>query len=386
MCYDEGMIQAYIDGELSPEESKEVCKHLEICEKCRRKYDEMSAVDAFVEEKLAVEEKAFNFLCKDEAWDRFNRRPAKSNIEKGVFYMINRYKKIAAGAAAAVLISSIIWVAPVRNAAADFLSIFRVSKFKTITFTADDIAQIQFQLEEKGIKNIDLKQYGNITVDGGDLKKEIRFEEGSPEDAVKSALQSIKDEAGVEVLLPEVPDGLRLASIQVTNPANMKITPNVKNLNQLISLFGGVQYFPEALDGRSFEISIKSNVRIYYESSVKGKSRANYWMAIEKMQSPDVTVPDGVNLEAVRDAVISLPFMPENVRRQLADIKDWKNTLPLPVEDGADVRNIVVNGNQGILISGRHNNFAAWSDGKFMYWINTSLPEEQVLQIAESLR
>ncbi|MDN5302801.1 MAG: hypothetical protein PWQ60_2315 [Thermoanaerobacteraceae bacterium] len=386
MCYDEGMIQAYIDLELSPEESKEVCKHLKICEKCRRKYDEMSALDDFVEEKLAVEEKAFNFLCKDGAWDRFNRRPAKNNIEKGVFYMINRYKKIAAGAAAAVLISSIIWVAPVRNAAADFLSIFRVSKFKAVTFTSDDLARIKEQLEEKGMKNIDLKQYGRVKVEGGGLRKELKFEEGSSSDEVlKSALKSIEDDLGINIALPEVPEGFRLTDIRVSNPARIEITPNVKNLNQLISTFGGTKFFPEVLDGKTFSISVKNDVVLSYESSLK-RGGITQWITIQETESPDIHVPDNVDLEAVRDAVVSLPFMPENIRQQLVDIKDWKNTLPVPVGDDTDVRNIAVNGSQGIFISTRHSNSAVWSDGKFMYWINTSLPEEQVLQIAESLR
>jgi hypothetical protein len=385
------MIQAYIDLELSPEESKEVCKHLKICEKCRKKYDEMSALDAFVEEKLAVEEKAFNFLCKDEAWDRFTRRPAKNNIEKrGVFYMINRYKKIVAGAAAAVLISSIIWVAPVRNAAADFLSIFRVSKFKAVTFTSDDLARIKEQLEEKGMKNIDLKQYGRVKVEGGGLSKELKFEEGSSSDEVlKSALKSIEADMGIDIALPEVPEGFRLTNIRVSNPARIEITPNVKNLNQLISTFGGTKFFPEVLDGKTFAISVKNDVVLSYEGSLK-RGGITQWITIQETESPDIHVPDNVDLEAVRDAVVSLPFIPENLRQQLVDIKDWKNTLPVPVGDDTDVKDITVNGNQGVFISTRHIDYASntvvWSDGKFMYWINTSLPEEQVLQIAESLR
>lgn len=300
--------------------------------------------------------------------------------------MMNKYKKAVAGVAAALLISSAIWVAPVRNAAADFLNIFRVSKFKTVTLTSEDLDKIQQQLQEKGLKDIDLKQYGRIKVEGGELRKEYKLEDGSSQDRV---LNSIKDDLGMDITLPKVPDGFMLANIQVADPASITMTPNVKELNQLISTFGGTKFLPEAINDKTFEISTKSHVRLYYNSAIK-RGNITQWLTIEETQLPDIHVPDDADLEAVRDAVVSLPFIPEDIRQQLVDIKDWKNTLPVPVGEDTHTKDITVNGNQGVFISCEHIDYASntliWSDGKAMYWIDTSLPEEQALQIAESLR
>jgi len=386
VCYDEGMIQAYMDGELSPEEMEEICGHLKTCEKCREKYEEMREIDAFVKGRMH-EEKVSNLASKDMAWEKFRRQLGKKyNEKRGVFYMMNKYKKAVAGVAAALLISSAIWVAPVRNAAADFLNIFRVSKFKTVTLTSEDLAKIQQQLQEKGLKDIDLKQYGRIKVEGGELRKEYKLEDGSSQDRV---LNSIKDDLGMDITLPKVPDGFMLANIQVADPASITMTPNVKELNQLISTFGGTKFFPEALNDKTFKISTRSHVRLYYDSSLK-RGNITQWLTIEETQLPDIHVPDDADLEAVRDAVISLPFIPEDIRQQLVDIKDWKNTLPVPVGEDTHTKDITVNGNHGVFISYEHIDYASntliWSDGKAMYWIDTSLPEEQALQIAESLR
>lgn len=392
MCYDEGMIQAYIDGELSPKEIQEVCKHLETCEICRDRFDDLKKIDAFVKGRIALKEIS-NPLNSEMAWERFRRKLGKKSYERqGVFYMMRKYKKLLSGTAAAVLISSAIWVAPVRDAAADFLSIFRVSQFKTVTLTYDDLASIQDQLEEKGLKDIDLKQYGKIKIDGGEMKKEYQIDDGS---SLDKALKSIEDEVGISIFPPEAPKGFKLTNIRVSNPARIDITPDVKNLNQLISTFGGSAFFPEALDGKKFTISINNDILLLYESSSEQEG-VTQDIIIQKTKLPDIHVPDGVDMDAVRHAVISLPFIPENLRKQLADIKDWKTTLPVPVGEDTDVKEINVNGNRGVFMSVKHIDsvkhvdFAAntviWSDGEFMYWLASSLPEDKALQMAESLR
>lgn len=394
-CFDEGTIQAYIDGELSPGEMQQVYEHLKVCEKCRTKYDELMTIDAFVEDKLAVEEESSN-INKDKAWERLSRYIDKYHIkERGVLYMINKYKRAVAGVAAALLIASVIWVAPVRNAAAGFLSIFRVSSIDPITFTQEDFMKIQQQFNEKGIRDIDLKQYGKIKVDGGG-----RYLRYGTEDGKELNIDVIKKDSGIDFKVPVTPEGFKLSDVNVERSGRIEITPNVTNLNQLISTFGGEKLFPKALTGKTFVISTKDIVHLNYSDraadiSINKENTTKFrYLSITQIAAPDITVPEGVDMEAVRDAVISLPFLPENIKQQLADIKDWKNTLPLPVDDKTAIKEVTINGNKGVLISNQYgrkaepiyNTTLVWSDGKYMYQISGNLTEQDILQIAESLR
>lgn len=391
MCYDEGMIQAYIDGELSPEEMEEICGHLKTCERCRTKYEEMREIDIFVKDRMHVEEVSIP-ASKDMAWEKFRQRLGKKYSEKrGAFYMINKYKKAVAVVAAALLISSAIWVAPVRNAAADFLNIFRVSGIKPITFTEEDFNRIQQQFNEKGIRNIDLKQYGKIKVEGGGGEGRSVSEEDGFKD---SDVDSIKRDLGVEFITPKVPEGFKLTSVEVERAGRIEITPNVANLNKLISTFGGTELFPKALGDKTFVITTKNIVHMNYsKGAVDGANSGFQYINVTQMATPDIEVPDGVDLASVRNAVISIPFIPENIKQQLADIKDWKNTLPLPVGDESSIKEVTVNGNSGVLTTNRNSNKAGdiysaliWADGKYMFEISGTLAEQNMLQMAESLR
>lgn len=402
-CFDEGMVQAYIDGELHPLEMEKVREHLKICDRCQKKYDEMRAINAFVEKKITINKKTLRLMSKDMAWERFNGQISKICIKKGgVLYMINKYKKAIAGVAAALLIASVIWVAPVRNAAADFLSIFRVSSIEPIAFTQEDFLKIQQQFNEKGIKDIDLRQFGKIKVEGGGREGAGSYSTDKNGNEVLD-INSIKRDLGVEFSVPKVPDGFKLSSVNVEKAGRIEITPNVDNLNKLITTFGGEKLFPKALEGKTFVITTKDIVQLNYSDKAAGntsntinkrnKTKFRY-LSITQMATPDINVPQGVDIEAVRAAAISLPFLPENIRQQLADIKDWKNTLPFPVDDGTTTKEVTINGSKGVLISNQYgpekdpiyNTTLVFINGENIYQINGSLPEQEIIKIADSLR
>ncbi|MDU3336847.1 anti-sigma factor family protein [Paraclostridium bifermentans] len=105
-CYESGELQAYIDGELSLDMMGKVSKHLDECEVCQYKFNELVEVNDY-RASLENQGDLQNKIYIEVAWDTFNsklERKSKLNIIKGRFNNMNKMKKFSTVAAASLLI------------------------------------------------------------------------------------------------------------------------------------------------------------------------------------------------------------------------------------------------------------------------------------------
>lgn len=105
-CYESGELQAYIDGELSLDMMGKVSKHLDECEVCQYKFNELVEVNDY-RASLENQGDLQNKIDIEVAWDTFNsklERKSKLNIIKGRFNNMNKMKKFSTVAAALLLI------------------------------------------------------------------------------------------------------------------------------------------------------------------------------------------------------------------------------------------------------------------------------------------
>lgn len=105
-CYESGELQAYIDGELSLDMMGKVSKHLDECEVCQYKFNELVEVNDY-RARLENQGDLQNKIYIEVAWDTFNsklERKSKLNIIKGRFNNMNKMKKFSTVAAASLLI------------------------------------------------------------------------------------------------------------------------------------------------------------------------------------------------------------------------------------------------------------------------------------------
>ncbi|GAA0701151.1 DUF4179 domain-containing protein [Paraclostridium ghonii] len=107
-CYDKGVLQAYIDGELSPLMMKRVSKHLEKCKVCQMQFDELIDMNDWTIE-LEKTEIVQNSIDVENAWDKFNYKLENNKrVNKGEFKNMNKMKKfITASAASLALIAGV---------------------------------------------------------------------------------------------------------------------------------------------------------------------------------------------------------------------------------------------------------------------------------------
>lgn len=105
-CYESGELQAYIDGELSLDMMGKVSKHLDECEVCQYKFNELVEGNDY-RASLENQGDLQNKIYIEVAWDTFNsklERKSKLNIIKGRFNNMNKMKKFSTVAAASLLI------------------------------------------------------------------------------------------------------------------------------------------------------------------------------------------------------------------------------------------------------------------------------------------
>ncbi|MGE5396218.1 MAG: anti-sigma factor family protein, partial [Chitinophagales bacterium] len=310
-CYESPALREYLDRELSPELASQVEKHLEGCSSCRGKLQRLMENDRFVGSALSkyhADFKEENFSA-HAGWTGLEARIKKERTRR-LKEMTWKYRRVAAVAAITLCLAGSLAFGNVRGAVADFLSVFRVEKVQTITVSQQDMEQIA-QAVQSGIGEIDIKDFGTINVSG----KEEYLSNLSPAEA--------RETVGFDVMTPDSGTyGQPLINVQKS--PEMSLNLNVAKVNQTITSLGGTQLLPEDLQDKTFNIKIHPVISMLY---FKNGEPA---VTLSASRSPEMEVPGGVDVLAVRDALLSLPFWPDNVKQQLQGIDDWQHTMVLP--------------------------------------------------------
>jgi hypothetical protein len=287
---------------------------------------------------------------------------------KGVFKNMLKQRKFVAAACAALLITACITVKPVKAALASALSIFRVENVKGINITLEDMQQIQQKLSS-GQGEISLDKMGSIKMQGGQKRT--------------SSQEAVKNLPDIAVAFPSALDSV-IPTINIVEPRSMDFTLNAKNVNQIMKSYGAAKLLPDNIDGKTFKIDFTSLVNINY--GINDKS-----IEIIQTKLPQITVPEGVNVDEVYNAVIELPIIPQNLQAQLKSIKDWKNTLYIPVVE-SKITEVDINGVKGYMATDKSNSESTphtqviWFNKGVIYAVAGKVDSNEILNIARSMR
>lgn len=377
MCFDEGMLQAYLDGETTIAEKQQIDNHLATCSRCKLVLSNLEENNNFVNLHLTTYKKQLDRL--EPAVDSSSiagQRP-KHNREKGVFVLFNRYKKLASAVAAVACLGILFSFAPVRSAAAQFLTIFRMQKVETMSVSVTDLNRIEQAFYNQST-NLDIDNFGKIE----------NRQTGEYREVSRDEIDQVLD---FKPKMPSyLPDSFRLRQDMSVRPANkVKFTLNVKNVNAVIKHLGGKYLLPGDLDGKSFTLSFYQSLKLYADYS-QGETHKS--LSLLQTPSPEVRVPEGIDVDAVRKAILELPVIPEETKRKLASLKNWHNTLYVPQPSRGTTEQIAINGSSGVIIketegSGHGRIILMWqSDGLFFILEGSNLESSELLKVAESLK
>lgn len=331
MCYEEGTLQAYIDRELSGRKRWDIEAHVASCSQCREKLARLEKANSLALQGVSKLAQATDGgrAATEAAWVRLTRdeRFGVPKDTKGVFAVFSSKIRIAlVPVTVAVAVAIALSFGPVREAAAEFLNIFRVEKVQTITVSPEDIREME-KLAQKGGK-------ANIESLG-------KFETTGYQEPEAATFAAAKAAAGFDIKEPEI-KGYENPQHTIQKGFTSRFTLDVEQANSLIKQFGGTKTLPAELDGKTFTVKVPTAVLATYKDG-------SNTIVIGQAKSPEFVVPDGIDPAVVRDAMLSLP-LPENIKRQLAAVTDWKNTLIIPNVEGS-AQDVTVNGAPGVFIT-----------------------------------
>ena len=368
MCFDEGRIQAYIDGELQDREAKELQEHLKVCRECEAVYQRLMEID------LTVRTSMEGFIASDR--ERFNAELAWSRLKlkqieyekkkKGKWYKNMKYKKLFT-AAAAVAVLAVIGFTPVSSMASNFLTIFRVEKIKAITISPDDLRQMEIAMKE-GAGGVDIQNFGKVEVMGTHETTPVTLEEA-------------RKAVDFELKLPDI-EGYSSA-LKKTSVSSVSLTLDVNNVNATLQALGSTEKLPGELNGQEFTIDMPAGIHAEYT----GPGGA---IMFAQSRGPSVRTAPGVDVMAIRQALLSIPILPDSLKRQLMAVDDWQHTVLVPVRAGhySEVR---VNGSDGVFVNetagDKKVGALIWhNDGIISVLAGDGLTEKRALAIAGSIK
>jgi hypothetical protein len=351
-CCDEGQLHAYLDGELPALERATLGAHIASCASCRATLEEQRALAAQVRSLLP----APATIPDPQAALSHMRIAAQAPLEPAFAEMKARRSSMQyqmsfwskrrpwlAGIAAIVALLSLLALPPVRAAADQLLSVFRVQK---VVFMPIDPNRVE-QLKALNL-NRDALFVGKPQVSNNAPPRTV----ASAEEAAQAAGYAIAQPA-------QLPSAPLSTEYTVVSPKKAQFQINVAGARQVLDLLNIDDVtIPDALGAQPIQVEAKSFVAAHYHG-------ANYDLTLNQGQSPNVTLPEGVDLAQLGKAALRVlgtpPEQAEIASRQI----NWNNTLIFPFPSDTDnIRQVSVNGEPALLVGGGPRRAEHWQ----LYW------------------
>jgi hypothetical protein len=294
-----------------------------------------------------------------------------------------------AAAAAVVLALGSLGFAPVRSAVANALQIFRIQKVQTVQLTQQDLDQVSSALSKGG--HVNMRAFGDVWV------------AGSAEDTQVTLAQA---QAALDfpVKLPVSESGT--PTLTLTGGQTYKFKLHVSAINAALEQYGAETLLPTSVDGKVFSIQIAPVLLAEYPApngSVPRRGHKTDGIFVGQGHSPQLTVPEGVDPMQLRQVLIDMPLLPDNVRKQIASIKDWQSTMLVPNIDGT-AHDVTINGVPAVVISPENaarnvrkkvssevlpaigdNTTIIWNDGGAVRAVSGPINQTDATELAKSM-
>lgn len=258
-------------------------------------------------------------------------------------------KKIIAFCASALFLAAFIFISPLRSAALDVMSIFRVSQANTIRIAITDIQELMTNvIDFTGMSFDKVNETASVGIIGGaDGPTEVVDYHVYETD--EADIESMMTEAGIETLsslddftafdfkLPKsVSETPKLAA---KHADKTEFALDVDEINKMLEKANASRFLPESYDGAIVTIDTPPAIAAQYENFIVGAT-----------QMPVLSAQDGIDLNVVKDCVLSSSLLPSNLVSQLAMIDVYTRDVYLPVITGIS-REVNINGSIGYVYS-----------------------------------
>jgi hypothetical protein len=290
------------------------------------------------------------------------------------------WRVAASGIAAAFLVVLIVAFTPEgRTAAAAFLAQFRSQQVTAIEVSPQSQTEITRTLRALG-------NLGTFSTPGDTA-------------ASRNSVPRIDEPKTVSLAEASQQLGFALQTPDpATLPAGVDRTPRVQMIpaNEIRFTFDKAKasgYFrstghsdvtlPDKFDGAILVVSIPAAALLEY-----GGANTRQALVIGQSGELVVDVQGKVSLDELRDFLLGLPGLPRETTDQLRQIRNWNQTLPVPIPtDKMNWKSENFKGNRGLLLNDNSGvgSAAIWQAGGHLYGVAGSLKATDLKRVADSL-
>jgi hypothetical protein len=372
MKCDEGRLQVYLDGALPAAENAGVAAHLEVCASCREALERLRRQGALAAAQLQrLDPPAGQEPRRERALARFwqQARPAGRAPRPS---WAARWRPALIGLTVVAVVAILFSFAPVRQAAADFLGIFRVRKFAVIPV---DPARLEHL---SGFQDVVMAALGEPVV--------LR-EAGAPTAVADAAAAAAL--TGFPVRAPAyLPGGAVPAGMAVESGPAVRVNVDRDKAQEVLNEVG----LTDILLPDVATFSVTADIApVVSQAYTVGQSM----IVLLQSPSPAITLPDGLDLPQMGEALLRFLGMPEADARRLAQQIDWTGTLIIPLPTNlAQFREVAVDGVTGLVLeytgdthAGQPDKMLLWQRDGIVYALGgNNVAVEELLRMADSLR
>lgn len=420
-CCDEGLLRAYLDGEVVEGERQTFLTHLAACPDCARQLHKVEAnahttatlLGRWLPEPIAEttntpipeERRASLALARFQIALREDVRGVET-APQGLFVVLKeqmtqmfarltapRLRPTLAAVSLVAILAVVLAFSPLSSLADQLSKTFRVQQFAAVT------------VRVPGMKT--LPQPQQITPEQQQMAQQMLAGLGTPTtNATKNTVAEVADTAAAKSFLAQygatlqVPGQLPAAYSGTTarygtaQPTSSSYVLNVATAQQYLTMANSPELnslpWPAGVTQMTFGLDTPAAVATYY-----GDGQTN-GLGIVQMANlanagpgagPALKLPDELDVNAFRTALLALPGLPQDTVAQLQNVKDWDRTLIIPVPEDATTKNVTIKGNAGLLIldgQGR-GSLLIWQANGIMYAVGGTVSETDVLAVANSL-
>lgn len=351
-----------------PSDEERILARLDVLNPPPAEEPDVSAAWAQMHHKLASEpEAAYNSAVRRWIMNHGTSRP-------------RWWMPAVAGIIVVALLGVLFSFASVRQAAADFLNIFRVQKI-----TAIPISPEQWAAQEGKLENLE------ELLEQGFLGEPTYLRE--PGDPVRVAnADEASRLAGFRVRVPGyVPDGSVLKEFSVAIGPAARYEVERDKAQSVLELLGITDVALPAVEKLVVTVDIPNVVLQEYRVVLNDVTEARF--AVYQALNPTATIEPAVDPAVFGEAALRALGVPAEEARRLAGSVDWTSTLVIPVPTNlAEFREVSVNGTAGIMLtevakySGEPMRTLLWQKDNVIYVVAGRLRGSELLHIAESLR
>ena len=275
----------------------------------------------------------------------------------------SRVRKVLRRPATAALAVAVVLTGAGTAAANDWLPIFRAERVAPLSFSTQDLLSLP-----------DLSAYGELEL--------------SEEPAVRSVPDATAAGAQTGLDVPEVADlpaGVSGEPIyQVVQEVSATFTFSPERAAEAAAASGEpLPPPPDGLEGSSVRLDVGPGLAQIWTSTSGAPA-----LLVARTQAP-TAFASGLPFETVRDYLLSLPGLPDDVAEQLRTFAADGSTLPVPVpSEYATTTTAEVDGEQATVLESRDGVLAAviWVDDGQVTIVAGALDADEVVSIARELQ